>query len=146
MLIEQAEAIGEPPEDPQLLFSVFYSFWVANLIAFNGDVCRNLAADFLTLAEKQRATVPRMIGHRLMGTSLMCTGEIAEGRAYFDRAFALYDPMDRTLATRFGVDTGVSIFVLSVVGSLDAWLSPGRARRYKTTRSSVPVNSAKLPH
>jgi class 3 adenylate cyclase/predicted ATPase len=109
-LIEQAEAIGEGPDDPQLLFSVFYSFWVANLIAFDGDVCRNLAADFLTLAEKQRATVPRMTGHRLMGTSLMCTGEIAEGRAYFDRAFALYNPMDRTLATRFGVDTGVSIF------------------------------------
>ena len=110
VLIEQAEAIGEPPEDPQLLFSVFYSFWVANLIAFNGDVCRNLATDFLTLAEKQRATVPRMIGHRLMGTSLICTGEIAEGRAYFDRALELYDPMDRTQTTRFGVDTGASIF------------------------------------
>ena len=119
LLIEQAEAIGEAPEDPQLLFSVFYSFWVANLIAFNGDVCRNLAADFLTLAEKQRATVPRMIGHRLMGTSLICTGEIAEGRAYFDRALALYDPMDRTLTTRFGVDTGVSIFTYR---SLALWM------------------------
>ena len=51
LLIEQAEAIGQAPEDPELLFSVFYSFWVANLMAFNGDVCRNLAADFLTLAE-----------------------------------------------------------------------------------------------
>src|SRR6185437_8122031 len=95
LLIEQAEAIGEAPEEPQLFFSVCYSFWVANLIAFNGDVCRNLAADFLTLTEKQRATVPRVIGHRLMGTSLMCIGEIAEGRAYFDRAFALYNPKDR---------------------------------------------------
>ena len=119
LLIEQAEAIGEAPEDPQLLFSVFYSFWVANLIAFNGDVCRNLATDFLTLAEKQRATVPRMIGHRLMGTSLICTGEITEGRAYFDRALALYDPMDRTLTTRFGVDTGVSIFTYR---SLALWM------------------------
>ena len=119
LLIEQAEAIGEAPEDPELLFSVFYSFWVANLMAFNGDVCRNLAADFLTLAEKQRATVPRMIGHRLMGTSLICTGEIAEGRAYFDRALALYNPMDRTLTTRFGVDTGVSIFTYR---SLALWM------------------------
>jgi predicted ATPase len=119
LLIEQAEAIGEAPEDPQLLFSVFYSFWVANLMAFNGDVCRNLAADFLTLADKQKATVPRMIGHRLMGTSLMCTGEIAEGRAYFDRALALYNPVDRTLTTRFGVDTGVSIFTYR---SLALWM------------------------
>ena len=28
LLIEQAEALGEPPEDPLLLFSVLYGFWV----------------------------------------------------------------------------------------------------------------------
>ena len=61
-LIEQAEALGEPPEDPLLLFSVLYGFWVANLVAFNGDVVRELAAQFLALAEKQGATVPLMIG------------------------------------------------------------------------------------
>ena len=30
LLIEQAEALGEPPEDPLLLFSVLFGFWVAN--------------------------------------------------------------------------------------------------------------------
>ena len=58
LLIEQAEALGEPPEDPLLLFSVLYGFWVANFVAFNGDVVRELAAQFLALAEKQRATSP----------------------------------------------------------------------------------------
>ena len=38
LLIEQAEALGEPPEDPLLLFSVLYGFWAANFIAFNGDM------------------------------------------------------------------------------------------------------------
>ena len=38
LLIEQAEALGEPPEDPLLLFSVLYGFWVANYVAFKGDV------------------------------------------------------------------------------------------------------------
>jgi hypothetical protein len=33
MLIEQAKALGEAPEDPLLLFSVLYGFWVANLVA-----------------------------------------------------------------------------------------------------------------
>jgi hypothetical protein len=70
-LIEQAEALGEPPEDPLLLFSVLYGFWTASYVAFNGDVMRELAAQFLALAEKQRATLPLTIGHRLMGTSLM---------------------------------------------------------------------------
>ena len=75
MLIEQAEALGEPPEDPLLLFSVLYGFWVANYVAFNGDVMRELAAQFLALAEKQGATVPLMIGHRLMGNSLAVSRE-----------------------------------------------------------------------
>ena len=29
LLIEQADALGEPPEDPLLLFSVLYGFFVA---------------------------------------------------------------------------------------------------------------------
>ena len=44
LLIEQAEALGEPPEDPLLLFSVLYGFWAASYVAFNGDVMRELAA------------------------------------------------------------------------------------------------------
>ena len=110
LLIEQAEALGEPPQDPLLLFSVLYSFWVANYAAFNGDVMRELAAQFLALAEKQGATVPHMIGHRLMGMSLLNTGDIAEGRAHLDQALALYDPAEhRPLAARFGQDVAVAI-------------------------------------
>ena len=38
LLIEQAEAIGEAPEDPLALFSVLYGMWVATNVAFKGDV------------------------------------------------------------------------------------------------------------
>ena len=110
LLIEQAEALGEPPEDPLLLFSVLYGLWVANLVAFNGDVMRELAMQFLAVAEKQSATAPLMIGHRLMGLSLLHTGDIADGRAHLDRAIALYDSGEhRHLATRFGQDVGAAI-------------------------------------
>ena len=109
LLIEDAESLGEPPEDPLLLFSVLYSFSIANQIAFNGDAFRESTAHFLTLAEKQRATVPLMIGHRLVANSLMLTGDIAEARTHYDRALALYNPIEhRGLATRFGQDVGVS--------------------------------------
>jgi len=77
--MEQAEAQGEPLEDPLLLFSVLYTFWIGNLVAFNGQVARELAAQFLALAEQQAATAPQMIGHRLMGMSFLHTGQIAEG-------------------------------------------------------------------
>jgi predicted ATPase len=109
LLIEQVEALGEPPEDPLLLFSVLYGFWVANLVAYNGDALRELAVQFLALAEKQGATVPLMVGQRLIGLSLLHTGDVAEGRAHLDRAVALYDPAEhRPLATRFGQDVRVA--------------------------------------
>jgi predicted ATPase len=112
-LIERAEALGEPPEDPLLPFSVLYGFWVANVTAFNGTAMRDLAAQFLALAEKQRATVPLMIGHRVMGRSLMDTGDIAQSRAHCDQAVALYDPAKhRSLATRFGQDLRVTTLSL----------------------------------
>ncbi len=118
--IEQAEALGEPLEDPLLLFSVLFAFFVANELAFNGDVCRDLAAQFLALAEKQRVTVPLMVGHRIMGISLLFTGDIAEGRGHFDQALALYDPAEhRPLATRFGQDNAVTTLA---VRSWALWL------------------------
>ncbi|HME23768.1 MAG TPA: adenylate/guanylate cyclase domain-containing protein [Acetobacteraceae bacterium] len=120
LLIEQAEALGEPPEGPLLLFSVLYAFWAVNYVAFNGDVLCNLAAQFLTLAQKQNATVPLMIGHRLMGTSSLVTGDIAAGRAHFDQAIALYEPAEhRPLATRFGQNAGVAALSFR---SLALWL------------------------
>jgi predicted ATPase len=110
LLIEQAEALGEPPEDPLLLFSVLFSFWVAHHVAFNGDAMRQLAAQFLVLAEKQGAIAPLMMAHRIMGISLTNTGDIVDGKAHLDRAIALYDPAaHRPLATLFAVDARVSI-------------------------------------
>jgi predicted ATPase len=114
--IEQAEELGEAPEDPLLLFAVIYGFWVGNYVAFDGDALLELAARFMALAERQGATVPLMIGHRLMGTSLQCTGDIAGSRAHYNQAMALYDPAEhRALATHFGQDLGV------VVLSYRAW-------------------------
>jgi predicted ATPase len=108
-LIERAEALGEPPENPLLLFSVLYSAWTASYAAFNGDVMCNLAAQFLSLAEKQRATAPLVIAHRITGISLTCTGNIAQGRAHFDRGLLLHDPIEHhSLAKHFSVDAQVS--------------------------------------
>jgi hypothetical protein len=106
-LIERAEALGQSPEDPLLLFSVLYGFWVVNFVAFNGEALRKLASQFLALAEKQGASGPIVIGHRLLASSLTLTGDLMKGKTYYDKALALYDPAKhRALATRFGHDVG----------------------------------------
>jgi class 3 adenylate cyclase len=89
-LIERAEALGDPPEDPLLLFSILYGFWATNYVGHNGDALRELASQFLVLAEKQTATGPVMVAHRLMGSSLFTTGDIVGGRTHLDKAIALY--------------------------------------------------------
>jgi predicted ATPase len=120
LLIEQAEIVGEPGEDPLLLFSVLYGVWTSDYVAANGDAVRDLSEQFLALAEKQGATAPLLIAHRVMGISLAFIGEIAKSRMHFDRAIALYDRAEhRPLATRFGVDSAVSSFSYR---SWDFWL------------------------
>jgi len=105
LLIEQADEFGEPPEDPLLLFSVLRSAWAASYVAFDGTMLRELATQFLTLAEVQRTAIPLMVGHRLMGTSLAFTGNLVGGRLHYDQAMALYDPaVHGPLALQFGHD------------------------------------------
>jgi hypothetical protein len=109
-LIEQAQAIGEPPEDPLLLFSVLYGFWSLNFMAANTFAARGYAVQFLGLADKQAATAPLLLGHRIMGHCLLAMGEPVEARRHYDQAIALYDPAEHgALATRFGQDVGVSV-------------------------------------
>jgi len=119
LLIEQAEALGEPPEDPLLLFSALDALLVANIVAFNGDVARERAAQFLALAEKQGGKVPLGLGHKAMGIALLHTGNFAEAVVHEDQALALYDPVEhRPLATRFVADPRVGALIIR---SLALW-------------------------
>jgi predicted ATPase len=106
LLIEQAIALGEPPEDPLLLFLVLYGFWMANLFAANSDLCLELAERTLTLAEKKQ-------WHRMMATTMSLIGALAQSRKHCGQDLALYDPVEhRSLAMRFGIDFRVSILLI----------------------------------
>jgi class 3 adenylate cyclase/predicted ATPase len=122
VLMEQTDAVEEVPEDSDslLVFSVLWGVWSRNYVAFNGEVQLDLATQFLGLAEKRRATIPRMLGHRIMGITSLHTGRLAEGRVHLDRAIALYDPAKhRSLATRFGQDVRVGTLVYR---SVTVWM------------------------
>jgi len=43
LLIEQAKPIGEPPEDPLLLFAVLGGSFAANVVAGNVEACHDVA-------------------------------------------------------------------------------------------------------
>jgi hypothetical protein len=109
-LAEQAEAHGEPPEDPLLLFRVLYGFWSGSLMQFKGEVVRELAIQFLSLAKRQESKVPYLLAERMMGHSLLMSGDVLEARKHYDQAIALYSAAEHgPLATRFGYDVRVAI-------------------------------------
>ncbi|NOJ39372.1 AAA family ATPase [Bradyrhizobium sp. WSM 1791] len=118
--IEQAERLGEPPDDPSLLLSALFGQWIVNFINFNGDVARELAARFLELGEKERAAAPLMIGHRTMASTLALRGDLVEAKAHYNEALALYRPAEhRRLMTRFGQDLRVTCLAFR---SMASWL------------------------
>jgi len=119
-LIEQAERLGETPDDPSLLLSALFGQWIVNFMNFNGDVVRELAARFLALGEKKRAAVPLMIGHRTMASTLALMGNLVDARAHYDQALELYRPAEhRRLMTRFGQDLRVTCLAFR---SMASWL------------------------
>jgi predicted ATPase/class 3 adenylate cyclase len=54
LLIEQAEALGEPAEDPLLLYSVLYGIWAANYVAFNEQPCVSLQLSSCRLPRRRQ--------------------------------------------------------------------------------------------
>jgi len=119
-LIEQADALGEYPEDPLLLLVVLNGAWAGALVGFNGDVVRDLAAEYLTLAERQGTTIPLLHAARVMGISSLLLGDAERGRIHLDRAVSLHDPTEyRSSAARFGQDLGVAVLSFR---SLATWV------------------------
>jgi hypothetical protein len=103
-----------------LLFSVLYGFWVANFVAFNGDADARACGAVPGARREARGDSPAHDRASPHGHVLAVTGDIAEGRAHFDQAIALYDPAEhRPLATRFGQDVRVAVLSFR---SLALWL------------------------
>lgn len=119
-LIEQAERLGESPDDASLLLSALFGQWIVNFISFDGEVAREIAARFLALGEKEGTTVPLMVGHRTMASTLALMGDQVTALAHYNEALALYRPAEhRRLMTRFGQDLRVTCLGFR---SLALWL------------------------
>jgi class 3 adenylate cyclase/predicted ATPase len=119
-LIDQAERLGESPDDPSLVPSALFGQWIVNFISFDGDVARELAARFLAFGEKEGTTAPLMIGHRAMASTLALLGDQVEALTHYNAALALYRSDEhRRLMTRFGQDLRVTCLAFR---SMTSWL------------------------
>ena len=101
------ELCRELDNDPRI-FPALYARWSYARVSSNLREAGALAQEFLTLAERRGIRADRMVGHRLLGTSLL-DGETAKAREHLKRATELYDATaDRATAMIYGTDVQVT--------------------------------------
>ena len=92
-----------------LHFSVLYGIWVVAYVGGNAKRLLDFAREFQLLAESQAASGPCLIGHRLLGSSLMVVGNYREALPHLTLAASLYQPDEhREFAFRYGQDVGAT--------------------------------------
>ena len=103
-LIAETEAAGS-----MLHFSVLYGLWVAQYLGGEPIAALKQASEFLSLAQSQTQSGLVLVGHRLLGSALLFTGDYPRGLSHLDRAVALYRPQEHAeFAFRFGADIGIT--------------------------------------
>jgi class 3 adenylate cyclase/predicted ATPase len=103
-LLSETGCVGSP-----LHFSVLYGIWVVAYVGANAKRLLDLAREFESLAECQPSSGPRLIGHRILGASLMVVGNYSEALPHLALAASLYQPDEHLeLAFRYGQDLGAT--------------------------------------
>src|SRR5262249_49741302 len=98
--------------------AALYGLWAYHYLSGQPAAMLEQANEFLAFAEREGETGPIMVGHRLVGTSRLINGYIAEASAALHQALVRYDPdehgaaspVGRSLRARFGHDVGVTMY------------------------------------
>ncbi len=124
-----------------LHFSVLYGIWSVAYVSGNAKPALDHATEFLSLAEAQPASGPRLIGHRIRAASLMMGGHYREALPQSKMAASLYRPDEhREFAYRHGQHSAPARFaVCSARCGIAA--TPIRRWKQRIERSSMPANS-----
>jgi len=100
--------VGETPQ----LFPVLWGLWLFYEVRGELQTARELAEQFLSLAQRQQDPAPLLHAYRAMGQTVYWQGELARARAYLEQAIALYDPQrHRSLAVRYSQDPGAGLWM-----------------------------------
>jgi len=106
-------------------FSVLYGLCAANFFAARLEPAHALARQIVEFAEKQEDATYKLVGHRLLGTTLVLMARNREALENLERAEAYRDPSrHRLLSYRFANDPGLAIlcykiWTLSALGRFD---------------------------
>ena len=103
---ELCQQLGETRE----IFQVLWGLWVFHLLRADLGIAREIAEEFLRLAERLPNPGLAARGHVAVEATLMHLAEFAPAMAHFEKALLLYDPeQDRDDSFRFTQNPGVGM-------------------------------------
>jgi predicted ATPase/predicted Ser/Thr protein kinase len=129
---ELCEQVGETPYLPPVL----WGWHAVHLVRANFRKARELAEEFLSLAERQGDPTV-VVGHRAVGLPSLCLGDLRTAHDQFEKAVSIYDPArHRSLAYLYGHEQGVAALLNS---ALALWLLGYPDRALRRTEEGLAV-------
>jgi class 3 adenylate cyclase/predicted ATPase len=133
--------------DAGMHLAVLYGLWAYHYLSGQPVAMLEQANEFLTFAEREDETGPIMVGYRLVGTSRLINGYIADASDALYQALVRYDPdkhgaaspVGLSLRARFGHDVGVTMYSYR---SWALWLSGQPADAEKAAESLLERGDA----
>jgi predicted ATPase len=101
-------AAGIGSGSSMLTFPVLWGLCTASYVAGKAHAALRQAEELLSIAQAQTETGPLVIGHGLVGCTLIMNADFPGALAQLQRAVALYDPAEhRALTFQYAQDIGV---------------------------------------
>jgi class 3 adenylate cyclase/predicted ATPase len=133
--------------DAGMYLASLYGLWAHNYIGGKPEAMLEQASEFLASAERQNERGAIVVGHRLVGTSRLIKGDIADASHALHQALIRYDPdehgatspVGQSLRARFGQDVGVTIYSYR---SWALWLCGQMAESEKAAQAALERSQA----
>ena len=138
----KARELSKRVGDPGMHLAALYGLWAYHYLSGEPAAMQEQANEFLAFAQREDEKGPIMVGYRLVGTSRLISGYIADASDALLEAFVRYDPdehgvaspVGRSLRARFGHDVGVTMYSYR---SWALWLSGQPADAEKAAESEL---------
>ena len=122
-------------------FSVLYGLCAGSFFAARLEPAHALAQQIVEFAERQEDATYKLVGHRLLGTTLVLMGRYREALENLERAEAHRNPSrDRLLSYRFANDPGLAILCYKV------WTLSSLGRYDEAERVAEQVQAELVDH
>jgi predicted ATPase len=143
----KARELSKRVGDAGMHLAALYGLWAYHYLSGQPAAMLELANEFLAFAERKREAGPIMVGYRLVGTSRLINGYIADASDALYKAFVCYDPeqhgaasqVGQSLRARFGHDVGATMYSYR---SWALWLSGRPADAEKAAESLLERGDA----